>query len=59
LNTGQIEEIWYCTIGGDGEPDASTRIYNTSKRPSGSGGWAFRFVVSIQSLEMDASSHLL
>jgi hypothetical protein len=33
LNAGQIEEIWYCTTGVDGEPEASTRIYNTSRRP--------------------------
>jgi hypothetical protein len=53
-STGQIEEIWYCETGEDDEPGTSRRIYNTSKRPPRSGGWAFRFVVSIQRPEMTA-----
>jgi hypothetical protein len=58
LNVGQIEEIWYCTTGDAGGPETSTRIYNTSKRPPRSGDWAFRFVVSIQKPEMDATPTL-
>jgi hypothetical protein len=58
LNVGRIEEIWFYAIGDNGEPDASTRIYNTSKRPSRSGGWTLRFVTSTQRPEMDATPTL-
>jgi hypothetical protein len=48
-NTGRIEEIWYHRFGGNGEPDSSTRIYNTSKRPPNDGHWAFRIVIEPES----------
>jgi hypothetical protein len=47
-NAGRIEDIWYCRIGDDGEPQTSTRIYNTSKRPARDCSWALRFVMELE-----------